>query len=189
MQQGLVKSLETLSVIAFGLAYWKFDLYVATAVLMATMTLFIGVAHFVGEKPSRLQFLSWIAVLIFGSATLFLRDEAFIKWKPTVINSLIGLVFLVTSLFSKQTLLEQLVAGKFLAPAHKLRRVNLACAGFFFLLAFINFQVAFSFSTDVWVQYKIFGNLVLNLIFVSGCMYYLRDHIKEWAESQQKGRS
>lgn len=185
MKKSFVKSLETLSVLAFGLAYWKFDLYVATAVLMATMTLFVVLAKAFREPLTRLQLISWVAVLIFGSATLFLRDESFIKWKPTVINSLIGSVFLVTTLFGKRSLIEQLVAGKFHAPASKLRRVNFACSLFFFLLGYINFQVAFSFSTDVWVQYKIFGNLILNTIFISGCLYYLRDYVKEWAENQK----
>lgn len=178
-RQSVIKSLETLSIVAFGLAYFKYDLYVATGVLMATMTLFVATVKFLGESLTKLQLLSWMAILILGGATLLFQNDAFIKWKPTVVNSIVATIFVLSHLIGQKTLVERFLASKMDAPALKLRRINAACSLFFFFLAYLNFQIAFSFSTSVWVNYKIFGNLLLNIIFITSCLYYLREHLQD----------
>lgn len=179
--QGIIKLLESLSIVAFGLAYWMFDIYIATATLIVAMTIFIITSKLIGQKLTKLQLLSWLLIFILGGATLIFRDENIIKWKPTVINSVVGSLFIITQFFGKSTLIERFLSDKIHAPILKLRKVNFACGLFFFLLAIINYKVAFSYSTDLWVQYKIFGNLALNMIFISGCLYYLKDYLTDFA--------
>ena len=163
-KEGLLKVLETLVVVAFGVAYWLYDLHIATAVLVVGMTVFVVLVKLLGEQLTKLQLVSWLAVVILGGAAVFLRDENIIKWKPTVINSLIGMTFLVSH-FSKKTLLERVIEEKIPAPPPMLRRVNSFAGVFFLFLAILNVLVFQNFSTNVWVNFKLFGIFVLNLLF------------------------
>ncbi len=185
----IVKSLEFSSIIGFGLAYWRYDLIIATTVLMALMTLFVVVAKILDEPLTKAQMISWVVVMVFGGMTVFLKDEAFIKWKPTVINSIFALLLWGSHVIGGKTILERLLASKLKCPTSMLRRLNCALAGYFALGGALNIYIAENFSNDVWVSFKIFGNLALNIIFISGSLYYLRDYLKDIAQSMNNNHS
>ena len=86
----IVKGLETFSIIGFGLAYWRYDLMVATAVLMGLMTLFVVISKALGEPLTKLQLITWIVVLVLGTVSLSFKNEYYIKWKTTVVNGLLA---------------------------------------------------------------------------------------------------
>ncbi|MBP6218976.1 MAG: septation protein IspZ [Oligoflexales bacterium] len=174
----LIKSLETISLIGFGIAYWKYDLNTATLVLMVLMTLFVVLVKILGEKLSKLQIFSWLVIVILGGASLLSQDDSVIKWKTTIIHSGLSLVFFFSHLIGQKTILERALEGKIEVRVKKLRRLNAVCGGYFFFISALNLFVAFSFSTSVWVQFKLFGLLAINFVFVGFCLYYLREEIK-----------
>lgn len=187
-KESFLKSLEMLVAIAFGIAYWLYDLHIATIVLIVAMTIFVALVKFLGEKLTRLQLVSWIAVVLLGGATVFLRDENFIKWKPTAIHSVVGLTFLITQLIGKKTILERMIEDKVPAPRRMLRKVNFSSAIFFFLIAALNILIAENFSTTFWVNFKIFGISILSMFFMGGCLFYLKDYLHNLISEEEKNR-
>lgn len=176
-KENFLKIAELGVAIAFGIAYALFNLHIATIVLIVGMTLFVALVKILGQTLTKLQLASWLAVLILGGASVVFKDENIIKWKPTVLNSAISLAFLSTHFLGKKSLMETLIQDKVPAPAFMIRKVNLATAFFFLFLAFLNIVIAQNFSTTIWVNFKIFGIFVLNLSFLSICLYYLRNYL------------
>ncbi len=176
-KENFLKTTEMLVALAFGVAYWLFDLHIATIVLIIGMTAFVVLVKSLGLKLTKLQLISWLAVLFLGGAAVFLKDESIIKWKPTVINAAVGLAFLATQFLGKKTLMQRLIEDKVPAPVGMLRRVNFSTGLFFLFLAVLNIVVAQNFSTTVWVNFKLFGVFILNLCFLGACLYYLRAYL------------
>lgn len=181
-----VKALEFISVIGFGLAYWKYDLKVATAVLMVLMTVFVLSAKVFREPLNKLQIGTWISVMVLGSATLVFDNDLFIKWKPTAVNALLALVFGLSHLIGDKTIAERLLANKISASKEKLRRLNLISVFYFIVVGITNLVVAYYFGTTIWVNFKLFGLLLFNMIYISWVFYFLKDHFKEIMEQLEK---
>lgn len=176
-KESFLKTLETLAAPAFGIAYWLYDLRVATVVLIVYMTLFVALVKFLGEKLTKIQLVSWLTILILGGASVSFQDESIIKWKPTVINTVIGLTFLISQVIGKKTLVERFTEEKVPAPAFMLRKVNFAAGLFYLALAPLNIFIAQNYSTTVWMNFKIFGMTALNTIFFGSCLYYLKAYL------------
>ena len=182
----IVKGLETVSIIGFGLAYWRYDLMVATAVLMGLMTLFVVISKALGEPLTKLQLITWIVVLVLGTVSLSFKNEYYIKWKTTVVNGLLAMILLVSQFVGKETITERLIQDKLkTCPPKLLRNLNSAIVIYFLMVAALNIYIAEYFSTTVWMNFKLFGTLCLNILFISGCFYALRDHLKEYMASTQ----
>ena len=103
-------------------------------------------------------------IIIFGGLTLILADETFIKFKPTLVNSLFALILLGGLIF-KRSLLKPLFGSAFQLSEEGWRILTLRWGGFFILLAFLNEVIWRNFSTDFWISFKLFGILPLTLIF------------------------
>ncbi len=180
------KSLETLTAVGFGIAYWKYDLNVATLTLMVLMTVFVIAVKAMGEKLTKLQFFSWLVVITLGGAGLLLKDDVIIKWKTTIINGTLGLAFLLSQVIGAKSLCERLLAEKIPAPGQVLRRLNTAVGFYFLFISGLNLVVAYYFSTTLWVKFKIFGLLALNVGFIAGAVYYLRDYLKDLVKEEPR---
>jgi intracellular septation protein len=114
----------------------------------------------------------WVSlglVVVFGGATLLLRDETFIKWKPTVLYWLFAItLFGSAQFFGKNLIRAMLSQAQMNLPEPLWARLNLAWAGFFAVMGVLNLWVAFNFSTDTWVSFKLFGSMGLMLVFIIG---------------------
>lgn len=171
----MAQLLEFIPLIGFFVSYKLFDIYMAVIVLMVMMTAVIALQALLKKQISNMQLVSWLLVLVFGSVTLVFRNEMFLKWKPTVLNWGLGLAFLISN-FTKATLVERLfVAMKLEAPASVWKKLNLSWALFFFFTGALNLFIAYYFSTDFWVNFKVFGLLGLTLLFVFGQAFYLKN--------------
>lgn len=136
----------------------------ATAII-ATMLQIIWVKLRHGKVDTML-WVSFAIILFFGGATLLLHDEAFIKVKPTALYWLFALVLLFSNILFKKNLIRSLMAEKMSLPERIWNRLNLAWSGFFIVLGVLNLYVAWNFSTDTWVTFKLFGATGIMLIFI-----------------------
>jgi intracellular septation protein len=170
---------ELIPLIGFFVAYKIHDIYMAVIVLMVLMGLILIVHRAQKKAITNMQWVSFILVLIFGGITLFFRNDIFIKWKPTVLNWGFGLAFLLSHFIGKKTLTERILsAAKFNAPKRVWMRLNISWVIFFILSGALNIFVAYQFSTDIWVNFKLFGLFGLTFIFAIGQAIYLKNHIQ-----------
>jgi intracellular septation protein len=171
-------------VLLFFLAYKAFDIYVATAVAIAATLVQIAVVWTKTRKVAPMQLVTLAVIVVFGGLTLYLHDEQFIKWKPTVINWLFGAVFLASHFFGRQTAIERMLAGNIVLPQPVWRRLNLGWVLFFLAMGAANLYVMTFFDRDTWVNFKLFGMLGLTLIFVVVQSLYLSRYMEESGEQK-----
>lgn len=171
---------ELVPLIGFFVAYKMYDIYMGVIVLMVLMGLGL-VLHRVQRKTiTNMQWTSFFLVVIFGGVTLFFRNEIFIKWKPTVLNWGFGLAFLLSHFIGKKNFTERIMsAAKLTAPKEVWNRLNISWVIFFVVSGALNIFVAYQFSTDTWVNFKLFGLFGLTFLFAIGQAVYLRKYLQD----------
>lgn len=165
--------------ILFFIAFKIYGIYVATGVAIAATFAQIGWLLARGRKVDTMLWMSLVIIAVFGGATLWLQDEIFIKWKPTVLYWLFGAVLAAATLLFRQNLIRKLMEEQVLLPDRVWRQLNASWIGFFALMGAANLVVAFNFSTDTWVNFKLFGGMGLMLAFVVAQSLLLAKYIEE----------
>ena len=165
-------------VILFFVAFKLADIYVATAVAIAATFLQIGVLAFLGKKIETMLWTSLAIIVLFGGATLALQDETFIKWKPTVLYWLFGAV-LAGAALAGRNLIRAMLAAQVQLPEPVWARLNWSWIGFFAFMGAANLYVAYNFSTDLWVNFKLFGGMGLMLLFVLAQALFLAKYVEQ----------
>jgi intracellular septation protein len=161
-------------------AVFKFSgIYAATAAAIIATILQIGWAKYRHGKVDGMLIVSGFIIVVFGSATLLLHDETFIKWKPTVLYWFFAVSLVVADFGFKKNLIRNLMEKQISMPDDIWYRLNLCWALFFAILGCINLYVAFNFSTDLWVDFKLFGTTALMLAFVVGQTLVLNKYMTE----------
>ncbi|MEO7320334.1 MAG: septation protein A [Nitrosospira sp.] len=153
-------------VIVFFVAFKIYGIYAATAVAIAATFAQIGWVWFRQRKVDTMLWVSLIIIVIFGSATLILQDETFIKWKPSVLYWLFAGALLLTHAVFKKNLIRVMMKEQISLPEAIWARLNASWAAFFALMGGANLYVAFNYSTETWVNFKLFGFMGLMLAFV-----------------------
>jgi intracellular septation protein len=144
----------------------RVGIFVATAVFMVAVVLALGVSYALTRHLPAMPLITAAIVLVFGSLTLLLHDEHFIKVKPTIIYVLFGVV-LLSGLALGKPLLGMVFDSVFHLTEEGWRKLTLRWALFFFALAILNEIVWRSQSTDVWVNFKVFGVVPLTFVFAA----------------------
>ncbi|MFY9329838.1 MAG: septation protein A [Georgfuchsia sp.] len=157
---------DLLPVALFFAAYKVAGIFIATAVAIATTILQIAWVWWRHRKVDTLQWVSLGIIVVFGGATLLLHDESYIKLKPTVLYWLISLGLLVSLHGFHKNPMRAMLGAQFSLPEPVWVHLNTAWAGFFALMGVLNLYVARNFSTDEWVNFKLFGFTGLMLVFV-----------------------
>lgn len=166
--------------VALFFATYKFyDIYMATAVLIAACAVQTFAHRAIAGKFETSHVITLVLVVLFGGATLLLHDEVFIKWKPSVINWLFGIIFIGSHFIGKKTIIERMMGSNITLPQMVWSRLNAAWAIFFLLLGCLNLYVAFTFSTDTWVNFKLFGLIGCTLVFVIAQSFYLMRYMQQ----------
>ncbi len=165
-------------IILFFVAFKFAGIYVATGVAIAATLLQIGWLRYRHGKIEPMQWISLGVIVLFGGATLIAHNDTFIKWKPTVLYWLMGGTLLLGQLVFKKNLLKSLMGAQMELPGPVWRTMNWSWTGFFAIMGLLNLWVAFSFDTDTWVNFKLFGGLGLMLLFVVGQALYLGKYLK-----------
>ena len=153
-------------VILFFIAFKVAGIFVATAVAIVATFVQIGWVWYRHRKVDTMLWVSLVIVTVFGGATLLLQDETFIKWKPTVLYWLFAGILGGGALFMKKNLMKSLLSEQMQLPDVAWNRMNLSWIGFFVFMGIPNLAVAYNFSTDDWVTFKLFGGMGLMLVFV-----------------------
>jgi len=169
-------------ILLFFIAFKTHGIYVATGVAMFATLVQIIWCKYKHGKVDTMLWISFTVVGVFGSATLLLHNEMFIKLKPSVLYWMFAGILLVSNLAFKKNLMRSLLHEKMALPVHAWNRLNLIWSLFFGVLGFINLYVAFNFSTDTWVDFKLFGFTGLMLVFIIGQGIWLVKYLDEKKE-------
>ena len=152
----------------------KHAIYLATLTAILATIVQVAVTAILSRKVEKMHIITLILLIVFGGATLLLKDPVFIKWKPTAINWLFAAVFLGSQFIGQKPLVERMMGHALeVTDAGVWKRLNLAWVGFFIFSGVANLVVAFNFSEDIWVDFKLFGLMGLTLLFVVGQAFYL----------------
>lgn len=170
---------DFLPIILFFAAYKWQGIYVATSVAIVATLLQVAIAWTRSRKVEPMHLITLALIVVFGGATLVFQDETFIKWKPTVLNWLFGLGFLLSQFIGKQTFIERIMGKQLSLPQQIWQRLNLAWVVFFLSAGAANLFVVYSFDTETWVNFKLFGMLGLTLFFVVAQSIFLSRYLPE----------
>jgi intracellular septation protein len=157
----------------------KPGIFLATLVAILATTLQIGWTKWKRGKVDTMLWVSFGIIAVFGGATLLLHDETFIKWKPTILYWVFSITLLFSNLLLGKNLMRTLLHEKLALPVKVWNHVNLAWSLFFAALGVLNLYVAFNYSTDAWVNFKLFGTTGLMLVFVILQAMALTKYIEE----------
>ncbi|MBE0624275.1 MAG: septation protein A [Burkholderiales bacterium] len=166
-------------VILFFIAFKLQGIYVATGVAIAASFAQIGWLWLRGRKIDTMLWVSLAIIVVFGSATLLLHDETFIKWKPTVLYWLFASVLSVSALVFRKNLIRTMLGEQIQMPDPAWNRLNFSWVGFFACMGILNLYVAFNYPTDTWVNFKLFGGMGLMLAFVIGQGLFLAKYVEQ----------
>ena len=161
-------------------------------VLLATVVVIVATLAQVlwlksrGRRIDTMLWVSLVLVVLLGGATIYFHSETFIKWKPSVLYWAMGLSFWLSPLLFGKNLLRVLLGEQMQLPAMVWHRLNFAWVAFFALMGLLNLWVAYSFSTDTWVNFKLFGGIGLMLLFTLAQGLYLSRHLKDDAGAETK---
>ena len=168
---------DLLPVVLFFAAFKLADIYVATAVAIATSVLQVAWLKLRRQPVPGMLWASLAIIVVFGGATLLLQDETFIKWKPTVLYWLFGAV-LAGAALAKRNLIRTVLSQELQLPDSVWGRLNLSWIAFFLFMGAANLYVALNYPTDTWVNFKLFGGMGLMLLFVVGQALVLARYVE-----------
>jgi intracellular septation protein len=140
------------------------SIYLATAALMGAMVLQIAVQWFRHRTVSKMLLISGAVVILFGGATLILRNPIFIQWKPTIANWLFAAAFLGSRYIGEKTLIERMLGEAVEMPTAAWRQLNWIWIASFFLLGAINIYVIYNYSEATWVKFKLVSIIVFTVV-------------------------
>ncbi|MDI7862412.1 septation protein A [Rhizobiaceae bacterium n13] len=155
-------------------------LLIATALFMVATVISLVISKVVFHHLPMMPFVSGIVVLVFGTLSIWLQDETFIKMKPTIVNSLFGVVLLGGLLFGR-SLLGYVFNAAFQLDDAGWRKLTLRWGIFFLFLAVLNEAVWRNFSDAVWVNFKVWGTMPITIIFTLAQMPLIMRHTVETA--------
>jgi intracellular septation protein A len=156
--------LELGPLIVFFVANARADIFVATAWFMGAMVVSLALSWALLKKIAVMPLVTGAVVLVFGGLTLWLQDDMFIKMKPTITNVLFGGTLLVGLVFG-QSLLRYVFGDVYKLQPRGWFLLTLRWGLFFFVLAALNEIIWRSFSTDLWVAFKVWGIMPLTILF------------------------
>ena len=166
-------------VILFFIVFKTMGIYAATTAAIVATLAQIGWVKYRHGKVDGMLIASGVIIVVFGGATLLLHNEAFIKWKPTVLYWLFAVVLFFAEIFWNKNLIRAVMDKQLALPEPVWRKLNHAWAAFFATMGLLNLYVAFNFATETWVNFKLFGTMGLMLVFVVLQSLFLGKYMKE----------
>ena len=161
--------LDFVPVLLFFISFKMYGIYVATTVGIVSTALQVILTRLIRKKYDNQQLVTLVVFVFFGGMTLYFHNPIFVKWKPSVVFWIFGCVLFLSQFIGKkpimQRMLEKVLEEKATLPDLIWKRLNLAWTLFFITLGTINIYIAYTYSTDIWVNFKVYGIMGLLLIF------------------------
>jgi intracellular septation protein len=162
-------------------------IYLATLAAIVITLIQVVLAAIIVKKVEKMPLITLVLLLVFGGATLALKDPAFIQWKPTAINWLFALVFLGSHVIGKKPLIQRMMGHAITIEEQRVWvQLNLAWIGFFVVSGIANMIVApeidpfgLQFSEDTWVDFKLFGLMGMTIAFVIAQAFFLARYMPD----------
>lgn len=169
--------IDFLPIVLFVGAYKLYDIYAATGVLMAATVVQMALIYAMDRKLTTMHKITLLLILAFGSLTLVLQNDLFIKWKPTVLYMAMALGLSIALWTAKKNFLKLMLGSQLELPDRVWMRLNVVWIAYCLFMAVINGYVAAYFSTDAWVNFKLWG-YVFPVAFIVGQGLYIAPHLK-----------
>ena len=170
---------EYIPLIIFFIVNKFADIYWATGSLIVTSALQILYFFIKKEKVPTRNWVFFGLIAVFGGLTIFFHDDAFIKWKVTIINALFSVALLVSYYVFNKNIIKKFLSESLTLPDPVWAKLNLAWAILFALLAVLNLYVAFNFDLETWVNFKVFGLTGITLVFAIGSIFALYKYLPQ----------
>jgi intracellular septation protein len=168
---------EFFPLIVFFVVYYKSDkdLYLSiTAVIIATLVSLVAL-YIKERKISTMMLVSTVILVVFGGLSIFLKNDIFFKMKPTIINALFAIILIGSTFFNKPVL-KMLLNSSMKLTDQGWSLMNKLWSGFFIFLALLNEIVWRTQTTDVWVNFKVFGIMGITIVFTIIQLPLLKKH-------------
>lgn len=187
---------DLLPLLLFFAAFKFYDIYTATAVAILATFVQVGLFWARHRRFETMHLVTLAVISVFGGLTIAFHDDAFIKWKPSIVNWVFSAAILGMLMFGKKSALEYIMGRQISLPAPVWRRLNIAWGVFFLLMGLLNLYVAFYHNldadpatrTETWVNFKVFGLTGLTLAFVVLQMFFLARHITPEKDAPKEER-
>nr|CRH07315.1 Intracellular septation protein A [Candidatus Magnetococcus massalia] len=182
---------ELLPIIIFFAVYKLDGIYSATAVLILAISTQVAYQWVKHRHVPTMMKITLVLVILFGGATLLLEDPMFIKWKPTILQWILSVGFLLSMFIGKRTLVERLLDAQVTLPKPQWRHLNIAWTLFLLFSGTLNLYVAYQFDEATWVNFKLFGLMGLTILFIIGQAVYMSRYMVEedQPEAQEEAAS
>jgi len=151
----------------------------ATAVAIIASVAQIGYLLIRRRKVDAMLWISLAIIVVFGGATIYFQNDTFIKWKPTILYWAFAVTLLVSQVFLKKNLIRTMMEKQMVLPDPIWGRLSLSWILFFGIMGLLNLYVAFHYTTDVWVNFKLFGSMGLMFVFIIVQSLFLSKHMKD----------
>lgn len=182
----IVYQLDGQSISLAGWTYQFDGIYSATWVLMAATVLQVVLTYaFTRTIEKRLIWLL-LAVLVFGGATLFFHNQMFIQWKPTIFNWALALAFGISQFIGDKNLMERTLGSQIHLPKPVWTRLNLLWVGNFLIVGALNLFVAYGYSEQTWVSYKLYSAIGFTLALTVLTALIISPHLKDDTADEQR---
>ena len=170
--------LEFFPLISFFVAYIYGDIYTALIVLMITTPIGLAIKYVRTRTLDKIYMWSTVLLLVLGSATLYFRNPYFLYWKPTALYSAMALAFLISRWKGREPLVKELfgLAGELSLDRitdAQWQKLNLVWVAFWVFAAVINVVVFSNFSEAVWVKFKVFGMMGIQVLFLGSQIFWI----------------
>lgn len=185
--------LEIIPVVLFFFAYYnkgnslelfgytiEFDgIYTATAILMIATLIHLILTWAITKKVEKRLLLLALVIIVTGGLTLFLQNNKFIQWKPTLFNWVLALAFIIAPFFGgKKTLMERMLGSQLTLPGLAWLKLNKLWIANFIIVGALNLVVAYGFSESAWVSYKLYSSIIFTLLVTLFSAIILMPYLK-----------
>jgi intracellular septation protein len=164
-------------ILLFVGAYKFYDIYVGTGVLMGATGLQVAIMYWVYRKVPAMYKITLALVLVFGTLTLALHDDRFIKWKPTVLYAAMAIALAFAVWVMRKNFLKMLMGHQLELPDSVWHRLNVVWVAYNAFMSVLNAYVVLNYSTEQWVSFKLWG-YIFPLAFIIGQGIYIAPHLR-----------
>ena len=153
-------------------------MFSAAEFLLAASVLVYGSLFVYQKKLDKFQWITLAAVILFCIPTIIFKNIVFLKWKAPIVNWIFASIFVASRYFGDKPAIEHMMGHAVTAPKEVWYKLNTMWVFYFIVLGAINLIVAFTLSEELWIKFKVFGNLILTFGFVFVQMPILAKYIE-----------